>query len=407
MTAIDTVPVRTSPLTETAHAKPISVCLLISSLEYGGAERQVIEMMRSFDRAIVNPYVCSLSREVPLARTLPEGGKELSIIEKRGRFDFTTVFRLASWCRRHRIDVVHAFLFDAEIAARLAAPFAGVSAVISSERNTDYVRPRLHSVLLKATQGLFDVMVSNSVAGKNFNIRTLGLPASRIEVVHNGVDVKRFSPNRSAGLGFRERLGIAPGVPVIGMVGSYKRQKAQDCFIRMAAGVSREFPDAQFLLVGEPLRDDFEDTSRFQTEVKQLAETLKLSDRCHFLGNQQDMNAVYNACDLTALLSHREGTPNVVLEAMACGVPAIVTDIADNALIVQHGETGFVVPRDGHELAAAHATKLLRDSALRESMGAAARTRACEQFSLRVAASRLESIYTRSVKNKTQPRSQN
>ena len=276
MTATDTLPVKSSVRAESGRAKPISVCLLISSLEYGGAERQVIEMMRSFDRSIVTPYVCTLSSEVPLARTLPEGGKELSIIEKRGRFDFTTVFRLASWCRRHRIDVVHAFLFDAEIAARLAAPLGGVSAVISSERNTEYVRPRLHSILLKATQGLFDVMVSNSVSGKNFNIRTLGLPASRIEVVHNGVDVKRFAPNRSAGVAFREKLGIASGVPVIGMVGSYKRQKAQDCFIRMAAGVHRELPDAQFILVGEPLRDDFEETSRFQTEVKQLAETLKI-----------------------------------------------------------------------------------------------------------------------------------
>ena len=112
------------------------------------------------------------------------------------------------------------------------------------------------------------------------------------------------------------------------------------------------------------------------------------------------MTAVYNACDLTALLSTREGTPNVLLESMASGVPSIVTDIADNALIVQSGETGFVVPGNGHELAAVHATKLLRDQSLREKMGAAARTRACEQFSLRVAASRLENIYTRSVAKK-------
>jgi glycosyltransferase involved in cell wall biosynthesis len=374
--------------------------MLISSLEFGGAERQVVEMVRSFDRTVVKPFVCSLSSEVPLARYLPGKREELCIIEKRGRFDFTTVFRVARLLRRHRVDVVHAFLLDAEIVARLAAPLAGVPVVIASERNTDYTRSRLHTIALKSTQGLFDVMVSNSVAGKNFNMRTLGLEDSRIEVVHNGVDVERFRPDRGTGLAFRERLGIGPGTPLIGMVGSYKRQKGQDNFLRMAARVRQEIPSAHFLLVGEPVRDDFEETSRWQTEVQQLAASLRLSECCRFVGNQQDMKAVYNACDVTALLSRREGTPNVVLESMACGVPVIATDIADNALIILSGKTGFVVPPEDHEAAAVGAKRILRDAAFRREMGEAARKHICEQFSLRVAASKLENIYTRCLKNK-------
>jgi glycosyltransferase involved in cell wall biosynthesis len=112
------------------------------------------------------------------------------------------------------------------------------------------------------------------------------------------------------------------------------------------------------------------------------------------------MKAVYNACDATALLSRREGTPNVVLESMACGVPVIATDIADNALIILDGKTGFVVPPENDEAAAAGAKKILRDANVRREMGEAARKHMSEQFSLRVAASRLESIYTRCLRNK-------
>jgi glycosyltransferase involved in cell wall biosynthesis len=184
------------------------------------------------------------------------------------------------------------------------------------------------------------------------------------------------------------------------MVGSYKRQKAQDCFLRMAARIRQEVPAAHFLLVGEPVRDDFEDTSRFQAEVQELAKTLKLADCCRFLGNQQDMKAVYNACDATALLSRREGTPNVVLESMACGVPVIATDVADNALIIVNGKTGFVVAPEGDAEAATCAVKILRNPALQRELSSAARIHACEQFSLRTAAGKLENIYTRRLRIK-------
>ena len=398
MTATETIS-KTAAMAAT-EAKPISVCLLISSLEFGGAERQVVEMVRSFDPKVVRPIICSLSPKVPLARFLPGKKDELNIVEKRGRFDFTTVFRVARLLRRHRVDVVHAFLFDAEMVARLAAPLARVPVVIASERNTEYERPRMHSVLWKATESMYDVLVANSMSGKRFNIRTLGLADSKIEVVHNGVDVEKFRPDRAVGLAFREKLGIGPETPLIGMVGSYKRQKAQDVFLKMAARIRVDVPSAHFVLVGEPLRDDFEETSRFQAEVQELAKTLKLSECVRFLGNQQDMKAVYNACNATALLSIREGTPNVVLESMACGVPVIATDVADNALIIVNGKTGFVVPVGGHEAAAAHAARILLNPELQREMSVTARTHACEQFSLRTAAGKLERIYTRCLQNK-------
>ncbi len=380
---------------------PISVCLLISSLEFGGAERQVIEMMRTFDRSRVRPIVCSLSSRVPLAESLPDREQWLHTVEKHGRFDFTTVFRVAALLRREKIDVVHAFLFDSEIVARLAAPLAGVRVVVSSERNADYKRPLLHRLALKLTRPLFDVMVSNSNAGKRFNIRTQGLDPSRIEVVHNGVDTERFHPNREAGLAFRTAIGIPLDAPVVGMIGSYKRQKGHDNFLRMAAIVVKSTPSARFLIVGGPVSTDGEPGKLYEQEIHRLADSLGVSQNCHFIGNQKDMNAVYNACDITALLSRREGVPNVVLESMSCGVPVVVSDIADNAVIVSHGNTGFIIPADAPGAAAAKVSDLLADLRLYLRFGTGARASMCDEFSLQRATQKLENVYHENLRSKS------
>ena len=119
-----------------ANARPLRVCLLISSLEFGGAERQVIEMTRIFDRRIIDPLICTLSDKIPLVEGDPDIRALVHTVPKHSRFDLTTISRLASFLRKERVDVLHAFMFDSEIAARLAAPLAGVGVVIASERNS-------------------------------------------------------------------------------------------------------------------------------------------------------------------------------------------------------------------------------------------------------------------------------
>ena len=372
--------------------KPISVCLLTSSLEFGGAERQVVEMLRNFDSSRVRAIVCSLSANVPLADTLPNRADWLHIVEKHGRFDVTTVFRVARLFQRYKVDVVHAFLFDSEIVARLAARLARVPVVISSERNTDYTRPFLHKAALKLTKPLFDVMVANSNAGKQFNIRTQGLAESRIEVVHNGVDGEHFHPDREAGLAFRTRLGLPPAAPVVGMVGSFKRQKDHATFLRMADRILDTRPDCRFLIAGDVISGS-EDSMAYASEIRDLADTLHLGQRCLFIGNQQDILGFYNACDLTVLLSLREGTPNVALESMACGRPVIASDIADNAIIIQNGTVGYIVPTGAWAEAAHHVVCLLREPEALRRMGSAARDHVCREYTPARAAGMLTSIY--------------
>jgi glycosyltransferase involved in cell wall biosynthesis len=380
------------PFGDSGFARPVSVCLLISSLEYGGAERQVVEMFRTFDRSRVRPIICSLSSNVPLAAGLDEHREDLYIVPRRWRFDFTTIFRVARLLRRERIDVLHAFLFDAEIIGRLAAPLAGVPVVIASERNADYTRPSLHECALRLTQPLVDTLVTNSFAGKQFTLRTTRFKDSQLHVVHNGVDTIRFRPDREAGATFRRRHGIPADALVVGMVGNYKRQKGHDVFLRMAAQVISHFDKTVFLIGGAPTGGRLAPSRAYQKEIEALAAQLGLRHRCHFVENEQNMPGLYNACDVTVLLSRREGTPNVLLESMACGIPIVATRVADNVHIVGETGCGFLVPVND-ALAAAEAVRILLEETEAKTSRSAAARQCASEFSLERAARKLEQIY--------------
>jgi len=373
--------------------------LLVSSLEHGGAERQVVEFCRHVDRRRFEPVVCSLSHLVPLANRLPDPSRDLLIVPKRWKYDVTVVGRVAGWMRRMRIDLVHAFLFDAEMTARLAARLAGVPVVLASERNSDYRRPLLDTICQRLTRPLYDAMVANSAAGRRFNVRTLGLRADRIHVVHNGVDTDMFRPARSDEL--RHEWKVSASDAVVGMVASFKLQKNHGLYFRMAGRLLAAFPRTRFLCVGEPLRDNFQGAADYHAEVRGLLRGLGIEDRFMFLGRRDDMPAVYSACDVTVLTSTREGTPNVLLESMACGVPVVATAVADNAIVVPHGRGGYVVPAGDLDALVAQVGELIASPERARQMGRAAREWVSERFSSRACAEKMSDIYRRWVERKT------
>ena len=370
----------------------IRVMLLISDLDYRGAERQVIEIANNLDATRFEVTVCSLSSDVPLAVALKNSAETLCIVEKKNKYDISLVWRVSRLMKERRIDVVHAFLFDAEMVARLAGRLAGVKIVIASERNTDYRRSFVQSICQKLTRPFYDCMVSNSIAGKRFNMRTLSLPSSRIYVVYNGVDTTRFSPGNGSHI--RREFGIAREDNVIGMVASFKRQKQHGDFFRMAKEVLKRFPNTWFLCVGVPLKDNQQGADEYHAEVMELREALGIKDRVLLLGNRTDMPYVYRACDITMLTSSREGTPNVLLESMACGVPVVATDVADNRYVVPDAVAGFVVPLGGILAMTDRVSRLLSRQDFCRQMGRNAREWVGREFSLKALVRRLGEIYT-------------
>jgi glycosyltransferase involved in cell wall biosynthesis len=202
--------------------RDIVAVLVISDLEFGGAQRQVVELANQLELANVRTYVCSLSPYVPLAEQLAKRD-QLVIIRRRWRFDITVVFRLAWFLRQVQADVIHAFLFDAEVASRLAGRLARRPAVIGSERNTHYAPNPRDTFVLRLTRSCLDLVVANSRSGADYNSELIGYPRDRYRVVRNGVDVLKFRPRSSHEL--RASLGIPPHALVVGMFASFKAQK--------------------------------------------------------------------------------------------------------------------------------------------------------------------------------------
>lgn len=370
--------------------------LVISNLEYGGAQRQVVDLTNATDPSRMELQVCSLSSYVPLAEGLKNEDR-LHVLAKRIKYDATVPIRLAALLRRLRADVVHGYLFDAEIAVRIAGRLARTALVVGSERNTDYRLKAVQLATYHLTRGMVDLVVANSCAGADFNARMLGHPRSIYRVVHNGVDTERFRPSDSRVV--REELRIA-AEPTAGVFGSFKEQKNHPLFFEAARRVLQHIPRARFLLVGDQLYGGMHGSNAYKQRVMRLVDQLGIRDRCLFLGNRDDVERLYPACDITVLPSLFEGTPNVALESMACGVPVIATRVSDNAAIIPDGRAGYLIEPGDAAALAERMTQLLSKQERRIAMSRAAREWVQEEFSLTRLAQKTEAVYREALQRR-------
>lgn len=377
-----------------SEAKRQVAIVVISDLEFGGAQRQVVELANHMDPARFDLHVVALHDYTPLAEHLRDAKRRLHVIQRRGRFDFTVVTRLRRLIKQLGATVVHGYLFDAEIATRIAGRMTG-AAVIGSERATDYTISRLNKVAYRLTRPCHHLTIANSRAGAEFNSRLLGQPISAYRVVYNGVDLDRFQPRDGSAL--RAELGLKAEHRVVGIMASFKPQKNHLLFIEAAAHVIREVPSARFLFVGDELFQGSCDSANQKQQMLARVKELGLDPFCIFVGNRKDVERYYNICDVTCLSSLFEGTPNAALESMASGVPVVATDVSDHRYIIPEGRAGFVVPLGDARSLAAPISKLLLDCALRDEMARSAHAWAAQEFSGARLAEKTEDVYSEAI----------
>ncbi|HWL95240.1 MAG TPA: glycosyltransferase [Phycisphaerae bacterium] len=367
----------------------IVVALLTSSLERGGAERQVVELANALDPSIFRVVVISLSDENPLAHELHDANNRLIVLRKRRKFDLALVLRVARTLRRINASVVHSFMFDAEMVGRLAGRLARVPAVICSNRCPHLGRSKFKLWLSRATESCFDVIIANSWAGLEFERDTQGMDPARLCVVPNGVDTSRFAPRERAGS--RRELGIPEDAVVFGMFAHFRGNKDPVTLLKAAVVILERNPSAYLVLVGASDGDG--PLSLFGQCRAIAAEAPQVADRILFTGRRDDAARLYNMIDIKVLSTRFEGTPNVILEAMASGLPVVTTDVSDNRRIVLDGQSGFLVPPSDVDALANRMELLIRDEPLRRAMGVEGRSRAVSEFSTQALARRTAAVY--------------
>ncbi len=371
--------------------KRLKVMIVISNLGYGGAERQVVELANYIDKGKFEFHICALSEHVPLAEKLVSENVRLHILPKKTKFDIGLVFRLRRLLRLESIDIVHGFLFDADMASRLAGRLAGVPVVIGSERNSNQNYRAVHKFLFRYTRSFIDLCVANSSAGKSFNRSLTQMPEERYRVVHNGVDIERFQPRELTEL--RGKLGIEEGEMVVGIFGSFKAQKNHGIFFRAAAEILKRNPNTKFLIVGGKIKEGVESSGSYTGNLLALMDKLDIRQHCIFTGVRPDVEKYYNLCDVTVLPSLFEGTPNVALESMASGVPVVATDVSDNRKVMPDGKVACIVEVNNVEQVVDKVSSLLDNEEIRLKMSQQATKWVSDNFSLLEMANNMSSIY--------------
>jgi len=241
-------------------------------------------------------------------------------------------------------------------------------------------KPRLFFRLLRRAAGV----IAPSGAIRDELLRA-GFSNEKIFLLHNAVDVERFrAATPSERTEAKTRLGLPPGIPIIGTVARLIARKGIDLLLRAFLTVQHTYR-ARLLVVGDgPQRD----------ELQALGRELGIEHSISWLGLQADASICLRAMDVFALPARLEGSPNAVLEAMAAGLPIVATRIGGISDLLEEGRIGLLVPSDDAEALAGALDKLLSDSHLRTDLGCRARTRAVSVFSLSGAIPRLIDLYS-------------
>jgi len=361
--------------------RPVRWLFLTRSLNCGGSQRQLVELVRSLAKRNVSVAVATLYQGGPWHAELERTATPVFSLDKQTRWDLLPCLtRLVRLVRRMRPAVVHGYLGTANILALLAKMVVPSVTVVWGVRASnmdlgrygwlDRVLYRLESRLSRFS----DLIIVNSESGLEYAVAH-GFPAEKMLCIPNGIDTERFKPDAAAGRRFRRSQGIEDDVPLIGLIGRIDPMKGHRTFLTAAASLIAAGGTARFVCVGDG-------NARLKEDLRTQADRLGLAGLVSWLDEHDPIEEVYNGLDLlTSSSSYGEGFSNAVAEAMACGRACVVTDVGDARRIV--GDTGLIVPPDrSDELVSAWRRLLSVDRSERASLGGAARERIVRHFGL-------------------------
>ena len=364
-----------------APARPRRLLLVADSLDVGGAERHVVGLGGAIVRA---GYAVTVACSIAGPLTLPAQQAGLTVrpllshLVKR-RLSLVFAWRLARLVRQERFDLVHAHMYASAAASALATLATNVPLVLTEHSEARWRTGQARWLSRRIYRRAAHVIaVSNRIRRRL--IDEDGVPPTRITVIPNALSPL---PARDSDLALSVLAG-EPAGPIVGLIARLQPEKGVTYFLEAAARVAQEVPEARFVVVGDgPLRH----------ELARLAEQLGIHERVHFLGFQVEAPALVGAFDVLVVPSLSEGTPLVILEAMAAGVPVVASAVGGIPEQITHGREGLLVrPGDSSAFGAA-ILSLLRNPEWARRLGEAGRQRVADCFSHDRMVRQTEAVY--------------
>ncbi|KKQ66371.1 MAG: hypothetical protein US86_C0006G0051 [Candidatus Daviesbacteria bacterium GW2011_GWA2_38_24] len=367
---------------------------IITGLNVGGAEMMLYKVLQHSHGKEFQHEVISLTDVGLIGEKIQKLGVPVRALYMRGIDLPIVVIRLAFWLRSSNPDVVQTWMYHADLVGGLATKLGFLHApIIWGIRQTN-LHPKLSKLRTRFVARLSAFLsrwiptkiLCNSNSGRETHIR-MGYDKKKMLVIPNGFDVLCFHQDKEARISVRKELGISTVALLIGYIARFDSQKDHRTFVEAARIFNTGSVDIHFVLCGRGV-------SWSNKELVLWIEKVNLKDNFHLLGEREDIPRITAALDVASLTSaYGEGFPNTVGEAMACGVPCVVTDAGDSAYIV--GDTGFVVS-SGDPVALANALRQMIEmkDGERQAFGKRARKRIEENFSIDQVVKKYIELYT-------------
>ena len=371
---------------------PLRILHIIPDLCVAGAEMKLCKLLAATRKERFAPVVISMRDRGELHQRIEALGIPVYSLGIRGSLPGPrSIKRLVQIVRQTCPEVIHGWMYHGSLAAQFAASFAPERpAVLWSVHQSLYsfayekwltaLVIRLDACLSRAPRRI--VYVSKTSASQH---EAIGYQKERTLVFDPGFDTEKFAPSEDARLSVRRELGLADDALLIGLIGRYHPVKDHANYLRAAETLSQNHSNVRFVMCGK-------DVDQQNASLQALIRERRLKGQTLLLGERPDIERIVAALDIAVSSSCSEGFPNVVGEAMSSGVPCVVTAVSDLPEIV--GTTGRIVPaRNSVALAEGIEELISIGRAGRQALGAAARARIIERYSLELSIAQYEAVY--------------
>jgi len=369
---------------------------IINDLATGGSEMMLYRLLSQMDRRICEPVVLSLIKDGALRERIEALNVQVFSADMDAPLpSLAAIRRLMKLARQIKPDLIQGWMYHGSLAAQFVRSRSrpkprvlwGICNSFSAERNEKRATAaliKLGAVMSNRPDGIVYVSHANRAQHE-----TLGYKNANSCVIPNGFDTTLFAPSSAMRAEVRNELCVADNVVLIGMIGRFHPAKDHSNFLRAAALLIRDYKNVRFVLCGKGV-------DSHNSSINALVNELGISEKLLLLGERQDIPRILSALDVASSSSSNEAFPNVVGEAMSCGVPCVATNVGDVAWLL--GETGIIAPPRNSEAIAQGLEKLIEIGPEgRRVLGEAARTRIIDHFSIESVAKRYESLYQQTV----------
>lgn len=370
---------------------PLRILFITTGLGTGGAEMALLRLIRHLPDGII-AQVISLTDTGTVGTRLMELGIPVEALNMRPGPSFLLAFvRLSLLIRSLRPDIVQTWMYHADLFGGVAARLAGARRVVWGLRhaNLDPEQNKRGTLAVakfcaRLSGVLPTAIVSCSQAARRTHVG-LGYRDDLFTILPNGIELDNFRPDKTARWALRDELGLPHETPLIGCVARFDQLKNHRGFFHAAGLVHDKRPDVHFILAGTGMAAD-------NAQLCVWRDAAGVASTTHLLGERGDMPKLMAGLDVLASSSWGEAFPNVLAEAMACGVPCAATDAGDSAEIV--GDTGRIVAvGDMPALAAAMLELVEATAASRVARSAEARQRIVDRFGIEAVAAAYADFY--------------